>query len=86
LEVNGIGKHSSLLQYVKSYDSKKFYSTGPWVVVSWQESTFPQTDRQTWGYLGRTLVADLLLAEFTFEASVEETWGQLVQNFFIVPL
>jgi hypothetical protein len=44
------------------------------------------TDRQTWGYLGRALVADLLLAEFTFEASVEETWGQLVQNFFIVPL
>ncbi len=29
VEVMDIGKHSSLLQYIKKYCCKKFYSTGP---------------------------------------------------------
>jgi hypothetical protein len=31
VEVNGSGKHSSLLQYGNNYCQKKFNSTGPWL-------------------------------------------------------
>jgi hypothetical protein len=30
VEVNGCVKHSSLLRYGNNYNSKTFYSTGPW--------------------------------------------------------
>jgi hypothetical protein len=32
VEVNSSCKHSSLLRYGNNYGSKKFYSTGPWLI------------------------------------------------------
>jgi hypothetical protein len=33
-QLNGSGKHSSLLRYGNNYCCKMFYSTGPWMKAS----------------------------------------------------
>ncbi len=39
VEVNGSGKHSSLLRYGNNYRRYKFYSTGSTTVVQWVEQS-----------------------------------------------